>query len=571
VKLPYLIKITKPQIKATTTDSTHVAKQVMLLNNDAGTLRGTTAEEEQVDEPHQLSDPIVRSVERPLIASPPSAGASVFSYAGASPDDLFGRTDYWDELFINPDPWGYSSEYEILKHRQTLSVIAPCERALELACAEGHFTALLAARVGALVASDISSVALERAARRCHGLANISFQKLDFVSEPIPGQFDLIVCSEVLYYLRTIERLNAVMQKLVEGLAPDGLLVMAHPNMVSDDPDQTGFDWAGHSFGVKTIGDVASHLGSLALEQELRTPLYRVQRFRRVHSSTAEQSPVVVELPLSTALDRRLERGIVWDGAIRTREAALRGEKVTTLPILCYHRIAESGPIALAPYRTHPRAFEQQVRWLRRHGYYSISVAQWVEAMKQNAPLPGRPVLFTFDDGYSDFAEVAWPILDRHGFSALVFIVTGKVGGPADWDADLGESALLMGWEDIRQLARDGVDFGSHSVNHRTLDSLAIAEVIEECISSRAILQDKLNRPISTIAYPWDAHNQDVRHIAADCGYTIAMTTRPGRAQPTDDQMALPRIQIFADCSLRNFADRINDVVIQGAAPSLST
>jgi hypothetical protein len=70
----------------------------------------------------------------------------------------------------------------------------------------------------------------------------------------------------------------------------------------------------------------------------------------------------------------------------------------------------------LAPYRIHPGAFEQQVRWLRRHGYYSVSIAQWAEAMQQNAPLPGRPVLFTFDDGYRDFAEVAWPTLDVMDF-----------------------------------------------------------------------------------------------------------------------------------------------------------
>jgi peptidoglycan/xylan/chitin deacetylase (PgdA/CDA1 family) len=526
-----------------------------------------------------FADPIAliaRSWKRSLVASPPSvhieppSSEPPISSNAASSDDLFGSPDYWDRFFVSPDPWGHSSEYEITKRGHTLSVIPWCERGLELACAEGHFTALLGARVRTLVASDISAVPLERAARRCDGMANIAFQKLDFVRDPIPGQFDLIVCSEVLYYLRTIERLHAVMRKLVEALAPGGLLVMTHPNMVSDDPDQTGFDWVGHSFGAKTIGDMASHLGGLVLEQELRTPLYRVQRFRRVYSGMSEQPPIVVELPLSMPLDRRLERGIVWEGAIRTREAALRDEHATTLPILCYHRIAENGPEALAPYRIHPRAFEKQVRWLRRHGYYSVSIAQWAEAMQRNVPLLGRPVLFTFDDGYRDFGEVAWPILDRHGFSALVFIVTGKVGGSAVWDADLGEPALLMGWEEIRQLLRDGVDFGSHSVNHLGLDSLAINEVIEECTSSRATLEERLERSISAISYPWGVYNQDVCRSAVECGYSVAVTTRPGRAQLTDDRMALPRIQIFSGCSLRNFADLVNAVVTQDAASSIS-
>jgi peptidoglycan/xylan/chitin deacetylase (PgdA/CDA1 family)/SAM-dependent methyltransferase len=479
--------------------------------------------------------------------------------------DRVGVPEYWDRFFATPDPWGYSSEYEVVKRGHTLSVVPPrgSERVLELACAEGHFTTLLSQRVGALVASDISAVALERAARRCHGKANIALQKLDIVRDPIPGQFDLIVCSEVLYYLGTVERLHTVMQRLVDALVPGGLLVMEHANLVSDNPDQTGFDWPGHNFGAKTIGDVASHLGRLTLERELRTPLYRVQRFRRVCSGMAGQAPLVMELPLSIPLDRSLERGIVWDGAIRTREAALRGENATTLPILCYHRIAENGPDALAPYRVYPRAFEQQVRWLRRHGYYSVSTAQWAEAMQQNAPLPGRPVLFTFDDGYQDFAEVAWPILDRHGFSALVFIVAGKVGGLADWDRNFGEPAPLMGWGELRLLSRDGVDFGSHTLNHRRLNSLAIEEVVKECASSRTILEKKLERAISTISYPFGAHDEDVRRTIAESGYTVAVTTRNKRAQLSDDRLTLPRIQIFGDCSLRNFVDLIEAGVTQ--------
>jgi len=473
--------------------------------------------------------------------------------------DRVGMPEYWDRFFETPDPWGYSSSYEVVKRGHTLSVIPTggCERALELACAEGHFTALLAERVGTLLASDISALALERAANRCHGKTNIAFQKLDLVRDPIPGQFDLIVCSEVLYYLGTIERLHAVMQRLVEALAPNGLLVMTHANLVSDDPDETGFDWPEHSFGAKTINDVASHLDGLALTQELRTPLYRVQQFRRVCPGMAEQAPLMVNQPLSVQLDRRLERYIVWDGAIRTRESALRGETATTLPILCYHRIAENGPEALAAYRIHPEAFEQQVRWLRRHGYYSVSIAQWAEALQRNTPLPGRPVLFTFDDGYCDFAEVAWPILDRIGFSALVFVVAEKVGTCSDWDVALGEPAPLMSWQELRELARNGVDFGSHSMNHQRLDSLPIEGIWDECGRSRSVLEAKLERTISAFSYPWGDHSEDVRRVLAECGYKIGLTTRPGFSLLTDDPLTLPRIEIFGDCSLRRFASQL--------------
>src|SRR5215469_6710442 len=92
--------------------------------------------------------------------------------------ELAGGPDYWDRFFVKPDPWGYSSEYEITKRGHTLSLIpaGECERGLEVACAEGHFTVLLAQSVGRLVASDISTVALERAVRRCRGKSNIAFE-----------------------------------------------------------------------------------------------------------------------------------------------------------------------------------------------------------------------------------------------------------------------------------------------------------------------------------------------------------------------------------------------------------
>jgi peptidoglycan/xylan/chitin deacetylase (PgdA/CDA1 family) len=411
-----------------------------------------------------------------------------------------------------------------------------------------------------LVAADISALALERAACRCHGLRNILFQNFDFVRDPIPGEFDLIVCSEVLYYLGTVERLRATIQKLLEALAPDGVIILAHPNLVSDDPDQTGFDWPKHTFGVKTIGEVVSDLGGLTLERELRTPLYRVQRFRRgAAGTTADLPPSVMDLPLITPLSRRVERGVVWGGAIVTREAAFRFERTSALPILMYHRIAESGPKGLSPYRTHPKDFEEQVRWLRRRGYYSVSIDQWSNAMQTNTPLPGRPVLFTFDDGYGDFAEVAWPILDRHGFSALVFVVTGKVGGFADWDVSYGEPAPLMGWRDIRQLARSGVEFGSHTRFHKRLSCLTTDEVLEECTNSRLLLERELERRISAFSYPWGAHNPDVCRMVSKAGYRMGLTTRPMLSRLTDDPFALPRLEVLGNFRLRDFATLLDE------------
>src|SRR5438876_4907356 len=97
------------------------------------------------------------------------------------------------------DPWDYTNEYERVKYEQTLSLL-PDGRvgsALEVGCAEGHFTVQLAGRVDSLVAADISLVALERARARCAGCSNLSFLQLDIAKDPLPGPVDLVVCSEL--------------------------------------------------------------------------------------------------------------------------------------------------------------------------------------------------------------------------------------------------------------------------------------------------------------------------------------------------------------------------------------
>ena len=104
------------------------------------------------------------------------------------------------------------------------------------------------------------------------------------------------------------------------------------------------------------------------------------------------------------------------------------------VPILMYHSIADDGPAKLAPYRVSTDAFRRQMLFLREHGYNSISLTEWAFSIATKRFIPGHPVVITFDDGYADFVSNAWPILAETGLRATVFVVTGKVGGVADWD-----------------------------------------------------------------------------------------------------------------------------------------
>jgi hypothetical protein len=122
------------------------------------------------------------------------------------------RLQFWEEFFEAPDPWNYRSPYEQEKYERQLRILpdAPIRRAVELACAEGHFTQQLATRVETLRASDISPTAVSRAKQRCEGLSNIEFSVLDFISDTLPDNVDLFFCSEVLYYVESEELLRGL-------------------------------------------------------------------------------------------------------------------------------------------------------------------------------------------------------------------------------------------------------------------------------------------------------------------------------------------------------------------------
>ena len=235
--------------------------------------------------------------------------------------------------------------------------------------------------------------------------------------------------------------------------------------------------------------------------------------------------------------------------------AFFKSEPLERLPILAYHRIADSGPVRLKEYRVPVQAFDAQVSYLREQGYYSVDLFEWSSGKLTGKPASGRrPILITFDDGYRDFIDVAWPVLQRHGFSAMVFVVTHKVGSVADWDLHFGDPAPLLDWAQIRQLRCEGVRFGSHTATHQPLSHLPMRDAIQEATWSRTLLQQQLEEEVHAIAYPWGVSDARIRRELMTCGYKLGLTVDLGIATLNDDLMALPRTQILGSDSLADFA-----------------
>jgi peptidoglycan/xylan/chitin deacetylase (PgdA/CDA1 family)/SAM-dependent methyltransferase len=469
-----------------------------------------------------------------------------------------GRHAFWNRNFESPDPWNYASAYEQKKYDRTLELLPdqPIKRALELACAEGHFTVRLAERVKHLVAADISETALDRARLRCHHCANVEFQCLDLIDDAIPGEMDLIVCSEVLYFLEDVDALRRVAGKLKTALAPGGRIVAAHAFVLSDDPGQTGFDWS-NPFGARTIDEVFTRTRGLRKEKSLITELYRIDVYSRESEGAAAPDPEIRQVPLVSPLDTAVERQIVWGGAIVRRSDAIRTELTERVPILMYHRVSDSGAAELARYRVEPRAFEQQLRFLRQHGYYAITADTLRDSIRSGEALPGRPIMLTFDDGYRDFCETAWPLLQRYDFDAQVFVVTEKVAACADWDSSYGDPAPLMNWEEIEALNAEGVSFGSHLATHRAADCLSTEELLSEGAASRFALEARLDGEIRSIAFPFGIHNYRVINTLKLAGYEVGVTTNEGVASIRMNPMTLPRLEIMGSDDLAAFARKI--------------
>jgi peptidoglycan/xylan/chitin deacetylase (PgdA/CDA1 family) len=223
-----------------------------------------------------------------------------------------------------------------------------------------------------------------------------------------------------------------------------------------------------------------------------------------------------------------------------------------------YHSIADKGPAELAPYRVSSAAFRQQLQFLRGRGYHTIALDDWASCILSKRPIPGRPVIITFDDGYRDFFANAWPVLAAENMRATIFVVTRCVGSVVDWDSTSGPPMPLMGWDQLRALQAEGNAIASHCAAHRNLTESSDAEISADCAEVHDVLRRELGRDTSAIAFPWGLTNLRVRHLLAQNGYRVGVGVIGRLSTFADDMMDLPRIEIFGDDDLDAFALKID-------------
>ena len=465
---------------------------------------------------------------------------------------------YFESLFAQgEDPWSYTTPYERAKYEQALSLLQGRDfhRALEVGCAEGHFSQLLAPRVGTLIAADIADIALARAAANCRDHTNIEYLRFDMSRDDIPTGVDLIVCSEILYYMGSWENLVSVAKRLARALDPGGRLLMTHANCVVDEPTEPGFTWD-VPYGAKTIARAFGSIRSLRLEAEIRTPLYRVQLYRRTRRGLpSRRRPHIVELEEQPAPLKAGAAEFVHWGGERAGLDPSEPSVLTTdhLPILMYHQIATAGSRSLLRYRVTPDEFDRHLSYLSEVGYQTVSLSSWQHALEHRQPIAGRAVVLTFDDATSDFTKNAWPLLKRYGYSAMLFVPTKYVGGVNAWDSAYSDQVDVLSWRQLRELAAEGVAIGSHSVTHSFMTALPAKDVVREGICSRVALARELGEAVDAFAYPYGDADPVVEHLIGACGYRFGLSVDAVRCSREHSLLALPRIEIRGDRPFEDF------------------
>jgi peptidoglycan/xylan/chitin deacetylase (PgdA/CDA1 family) len=237
--------------------------------------------------------------------------------------------------------------------------------------------------------------------------------------------------------------------------------------------------------------------------------------------------------------------------------SATAGQQAMACPIFMYHNIA-AAPRNLRRWRSlyvSPGAFARQLWLLKRMGYTGLSMADAMPYLRGEKH--GRIAVITLDDGYVDNLESALPALQRYGFTATCYVVSGAIGRYNNWDAEkLGIEKPLMTPQQLRAWRDGGMEIGAHTRSHPRLSQCNDAQLRDEIAGSKADLEDHLGSPVTQFCYPYGDANDRVAEVTRMAGYDAATTTHRGRATAGMDLWQLPRVQVARHHVLPQFAMR---------------
>jgi peptidoglycan/xylan/chitin deacetylase (PgdA/CDA1 family) len=223
--------------------------------------------------------------------------------------------------------------------------------------------------------------------------------------------------------------------------------------------------------------------------------------------------------------------------------------QTATVPILMYHHLADlpnNASQLQMDWTVAPKNFESQMDWLAERGYHAVTIGQLAAHLKRNQPLPAKPIVITFDDGWADGYTVAFPILKKHNFSGTFYVYTNAL-----------DHTQFLTWAQVEEMSAAGMDFQSHTLSHPHLRKLTPEAAMKEIADSKAILEERLSKPVTSFDYPFGEYNASVIDLVKRAGFESAVSIAAGYKQRADEIYALHRIRISYPDTVQDMAKRL--------------
>ena len=214
------------------------------------------------------------------------------------------------------------------------------------------------------------------------------------------------------------------------------------------------------------------------------------------------------------------------------------------VPILMYHYVSELPPNAddiRIGLTVAPHVFREHIQHLKTAGYQTVSLYEVHLALEFGTPLPPKPVVLTFDDGYIDHYSTVFPILQEHRFTGTFFIISRF--------ADENNSGY-MSWEQIAQMANAGMSMEAHTKTHADLRERSYDFLVHEILGNIESIQYHTGIEPRIFAYPVGHYDDTTLDVLSTTNILRAVTTQPGVYITTDNQLLLPRMRVTNETSV---------------------
>jgi peptidoglycan/xylan/chitin deacetylase (PgdA/CDA1 family) len=223
-------------------------------------------------------------------------------------------------------------------------------------------------------------------------------------------------------------------------------------------------------------------------------------------------------------------------------------KRVASVPILMYHYISVP-PTGSDRYRLSlsvtPGNFDAQMAYLKQAGYHAVTLYDLYDFLTQGKMLPDKPIILTFDDGYTDAFTQATPILQKYGFVGTFFVLTGP--------ADEGGSGEHLTWDQIVAMSATGMDLELHSRDHVDLRNRPNDFLVHQIAGGKESLEAHINQPVRWFAYPSGRYDATVVRVLKSDGFWGAVTTQYGRTHTASGFFDLERVRIDGSYTLNTF------------------